>query len=265
MKKINRYCYLILLFTVLYFLPSCYTNKSVVEQNIIIRPYIYKNDDKVGAAAMPELKPDSWLAPYKRRFEYLYINLPKVHNEDKAKIVEIFHLYPDTNKMKSVYMRQLKKDKTLNRYFIKTVKPIADKNYIPKLIYTKDNLMEVASKFFYCDKILADTTIEAHVCVGLNGVKEANWDKDFILLEAFCYEAIFDDLDKDSSLVWASFLKNKAEAQKVKKENLTTLSGYLKEVKLAVFDLMKADTILQKCLMDYYNLNKNNLSFKIDV
>ena len=32
-----------------------------------------------------------------------------------------------------------------------------------------------------------------HVCIGLNEVKEASWAKDYTLLEAFCFEAIFEN------------------------------------------------------------------------
>jgi hypothetical protein len=70
--------------------------------------------------------------------------------------------------------------------------------------------MEVSSKFFYCDQVNPDTSIQAYVCVGLNGVKEAKWNKDYTLLEAFCYEGIFTQFDNERSHIWDAFVSEKS-------------------------------------------------------
>jgi hypothetical protein len=126
-----------------------------------------------------------------------------------------------------------------------------------------DELMEVASKFFYCDKVNPDTSVQSHVCIGINGLKEIKWEKDYTQLAAFCYEAIFTDLDKDNSKIDESYTSEKKLAREKYRKNITTLDKYLEDVKLDLFNRMKNSTTLKEELWAYYELNNNNLSFKI--
>jgi len=243
---------------------SCQTHQSIIRDHVTIEIYPYESENQVKAAAMPALRDDSELAPYKRRFEYLLINVSEIHLPEKAEERNaIFNLYPDTVALKKLYLEKYTRDKKLAAYFEETMAPITNANLETTKIYTADELMEVASKFFYCDLVEADTSVQAHVCVGLNGIKEATWEKDFTLLEAFCYEAIFHDFDQEESPIWESFVSKKREACQKYKATIITLDQYLEDVKLAVFDSMEHDEILKKALLDYYELNKTNLAFKI--
>ncbi|MBI1837259.1 MAG: hypothetical protein HYR91_08350 [Flavobacteriia bacterium] len=57
-----------------------------------------------------------------------------------------------------------------------------------------------------------------------------NWVKDFRLLEAFCYEGIFNDLEKDNSKI-----DKKKEAYQKYKSKIITLDKYLEDVKKRSF------------------------------
>lgn len=214
---------------------------------------------------MPKLKSNSYLIPHEKRFEYLLINVSKIHQPKKFKERNaIWSLYPDTIQIKRKYLKKFSNDKALTSYFQKTMKPIVDANAKINLSYTMDELMEVSSKFFYCDKILPDSSVQAHICIGLNGIKEANWKKEYTLLEAFSYEAIFDDLDEEKSIIWKTFEQITTESEQKHKTKFSSSEVYLENVKLEVFDRMTNSEILKLELIVYYQFNKSNLSFSTE-
>lgn len=235
-----------------------------IADHIVIRVYPSEHENEMKASAMPDIKADSELIEYKRRFEYLIINVPEIHQPDQIEErKEIFGLYPDTTEMKSRYLDQFIQDKMLVGYFEETIAPINNPGLEINKLYSVDELMEVASKFFYCDKVRPDTTIQAHVCIGLNGVKEANWEKDYTLLEAFCFEGIFNGFDNDDSQIWDTFTAEIEKSSQLFRSNISSLPQYLEDVKLDLFERMKNDEILKKELLAYYEANRNNLAFKI--
>jgi hypothetical protein len=244
--------------------PSCNSSKKLINQQVEIEVSIYEDNSVIKASAMPKMKENNSLAPYEKRFEYLLINVPKIHQPEKFKERNaIWSLYPDTIQLKRKYLKKFSHDKALTSYFQKTMKPIVDSNAKINISYTIDELMDIASKFFYCDKVLPDSSVQAHICIGLNGIKEANWKKDYTLLEAFCYEAIFDDLDEEKSIIWKTFEQIIFESEQKHKTKFTSSEVYLENLKLEVFNRMKYSEILKLELIAYYQFNKGNLSFKI--
>ncbi len=239
-------------------------DKSVIRDHVTIKINTYEREGEMRATSMPELKPDSELINYKRRFDYLLINVPEIHLAEKSEQRnEIWQLYPDTIELKRLYLNKYIEDEKLVNYFEETLAAIENPNLDESTVFTSDELMEVASKFFYCDKVNADTSVQAHVCIGLNGVKEANWKIDYTLLEAFCFEGLFNDFDKDTSQVWESFISNKKKASLQSSTDITTLDQFLEDVKLDLFERMSNDEVIKKELLDYYESNKTNLAFKI--
>ena len=245
-------------------IASCKNNDSIIEKNVEIAVHTYKQEGKVKASAMPELRPQSELLPYKRRFEYLLINVSEIHLPERSeRRKEIWSLYPDTTNLKRLYLKEYDQDKKLTDYFEKTSAAITGSDHESIITFSTDELMEVASKFFYCDKVFPDTSVQTHICVGLNGVDEANWEKDYTLLEAFCYEGIFNDLVKDSSQIDKLYSFEKAEACKKYRDSITSLDEYLKDVRSELFSRMKNDAVLERTLLDYYEENEENLAFRI--
>jgi hypothetical protein len=243
---------------------SCMNHDSIIRDNVIIVVQPNEAESTIKSYAMPEINPQSNLIAYKRRFDYLLINISEIHLPEKAEERNrIFNLYPDTLQLKQRYLDKYVQDKKLAEYFEESFTPIDNPDFKRNKTYSSDELMEVASKFFYCDKVEADTTIQTHICIGLNGVKEANWEKDYTLLEAFCYEAIFHDFEDENSEIHHSFVANKKESCEIYRKNITSLDRYLQDVKLNLFERMKNDKTTKKKLLEYYQFNKQNLSFVI--
>lgn len=243
---------------------SCSSNNSIIKENLTFHVYPNDPESQIKASAMPDLRPESKLMPYRSRFEYLWMNVSAMHQPEKAKRRnEIWNMYPDTTKLIELYLDEFAKDKKLVTYFEETAAPIINPNVKISRTFTEDELMEVASRFFYCDEVFADTTIQSHVCIVINGTEEANWEKDYTLLQTFCYEAIFDDFEKDISLIHESYGVEKQHAVQKYRSTIITLEQYLEDVKLELFERMKNSVDLKKALLEYYELNKGNLAFRI--
>jgi len=256
----KKYFYILILISCI----SCQKEKSILRDTISFEITTYQNDNKTKASAMPQLKEGSELVAFKGRFDYLLLNIPKINGIDKFNERDsINSLYPDTSGIKQIYLDRYCKDKKLVKYFWETYEAIKSPDLQITHTYAVDELMEVSSKFFYCDLVNPDTSIQAHVCIGLNGVKEAKWEKDYTLLAAFCYEGIFHQFKSENSLLWDSFVAEKKRSCERFKMNITTLDQYLEDVKLNLFERMKNNHTLKKELLDYYELNKTNVAFKI--
>ena len=237
---------------------------TCIEDHVAIEVFTYEQEGETKASSMPKIRPDSELIEYQKRFEYLLINVSRIHRpEFAAKRNEIWSLYPDTVKLKKRYLNEYVKDQVLTRYFETSCSAIIDTNFKVSMSFNQDELMEVASKFFYCDKVLPDTTVQSHVCVGLNGVSEANWSKDYTLLEAFCYEGIFTDLLQETSELEKVYSSHKEDACNKYKFEITTLDHYLMDVRKELFASMKNDDVLNSILMKYYIKNADKLAFQI--
>jgi hypothetical protein len=98
----------------------------------------------------------------------------------------------------------------------------------------------------------------------LNGINEAKWNKDYVLLEAFCYEAIFYNLDKEYSEIDETYSFEKLQACEKFKPQIESLESYLNEVKNDLFERMKNNKILKEKLLEYYIQNKTNVAFEIN-
>jgi hypothetical protein len=244
---------------------SCVAQKkSIIRDNVSIEINPYEDNGQTKASAMPFLNLNSELIKYGRRFEYLLINVSEIYLPSMAQERnELWQLYPDTVKLKRLCLDKFIEDEKLVSYFDETAKYVRDSSLIPKTTFTKDELMEVASKFFYCDKILPDSAVQAHICVAINGVEEANWSNDYTLLQAFCYEGIFTLSDTDSSQIYSTFVDEKKMSVDKFKKNITSLDQYLQDVKLDLFERIRTNEAIKKELLAYYDLNKNNLAFRV--
>lgn len=62
--------------------PYCNSGKKLIDQYVEIEVSIYKDNSVIKASAMPKMKANNSLAPYEKRFEYLLINVPKIHQPE---------------------------------------------------------------------------------------------------------------------------------------------------------------------------------------
>ena len=136
-----------------------------------------------------------------------------------------------------------------------------DKNMVS---FNTEELMKIASRFFMCDNIREqDTAISAHICVGINGISELEVTKDYTVLEAFCFEAIFKSLEKKPKLI-VNFDRYIAQASAESKKNFSGFQSHLTAVKNKCYAFMEKDKDLQNELMSYYRKNIHNINFKIE-
>lgn len=256
----QRYFYFLLFL----WLASCQAKKSIIEEHVTLEISTFEDSGTTKASALPVIKTESSLANYKRRFDYLLMNISAMHQSANAAVrQEIWGLYPDTVKLQERYLQKFIDDKKLVAYFEEMAEPILKPGIEIKKTFTVNELMEVGSMFFYCDALLPDTVVQSHVCIGINGIKEAQFDKDYTLLAAFCFEAIFSDFDKDFSPIDKAYSDEKKMASEKFKKDITTLDKYLLDVRLDLFKRMKSSAVLKKEFLAYYRLNAKNLAFRL--
>jgi hypothetical protein len=231
---------------------------------IEIRLYPNTIEMNGGTTAMAELSKSSPLWKYHRRFDYLILNTPAIHAPENGKWrSNLFSLYPDTVALKKAYVSALTDDTVLQTYFQTAQKAILNPQSIDKTVYDSKTLFEVASRFFFCDRVNSDSTVQAHVCIGINGVMDIPWDRDYTLLAAFCYEAIFNDFDQEFSLIDVAFTENKSEATQENRAHLNNKEEFLMLVRNDLYSKMAEDQRLQKILLTYYRKHKADLCFRI--
>ena len=223
----------------------------------------YKEPEGEYVGVSPAIKdnaPDNvgkFITSHPRRFRYLLANNSKFQGLDS--------LYPDVMKMNKLYIDSIRADKKFVAAFQNLTVPVTSKTF-KRETYRKKELMQVASRFFFCDTVRPDKSIGSHICIALNGLKEAQFEKDYTILEAFCFEAIFEAIDQKRparTKFVENFLAYIEEISNKEKQNISSSDSYLRNVRLAVFERMQTDDELKNVLLEYFQKNKENLSFNI--
>jgi hypothetical protein len=196
---------------------------------------------------------------HNRRFEYILQNRTDFKNESFQ------NLFPDTLKMTGIYRATLEDNLKTKSYFMKLALPLIQK-VKTKEKYSKSEVMDIASKFFYCDAVRPDTTIGLHICIGING-QEMKSKKDYTLLEAICFEAIFEKMFASqgaSTKYMDNFSESVEKYSKINKELAKSgLEPYLLKVRQDVYSDMKNDESLRETLFSFFDRNKDNIPFII--
>lgn len=241
---------------------------TVSGQQIDLCQYIYldvtfREDQgeavKTYSPEIDTLRPDSLAAFMKahyNRFSYLLWN--KLGNIDP-----VAEWYPDTVMMDSLMCGIIQKN-TLFQVYVSNLLPPRYRmfNMAPDT-FTVDDLMFVASHFFYCLEIVeSDTTVLSHVCVNLKDQEFIPFKRDVTLLEAFAFEGIFHALMReDHSRFHANFQRYINESRDRYKDTAGDLDELLIKVRHECFALMETDEDLKESLLQYYRQNRNNLHF----
>lgn len=206
-----------------------------------------KNNDVIG----------KFIADNPRRFNYLLTNHSNFIGYEKY--------FPDTEKINRLYINDLRSNQKFVAYFKTLISPVISKEIV-KDKYSINEVMKVASVFFFCDSVRPDQKIQTKICIALNGIKEAKFEKDYTIIEAFSFEAIFEAIEKTApqrTKFVENFLKYVDEISEIEKSKLTTSESYLNQVRLTVFNKMANDPELKKILLERYQKNSDNLSFVI--
>lgn len=136
---------------------------------------------------------------------------------------------------------------------------------LKQISFTTDEMMSVASRFFYADRINpGDTTIERSICVGRNGQTEILADRDMTLLEAFTFEAIFYYLLKNKSPQFEiNFDDCISHILEKNKRSFNSFDSLLSTVRNECYLQMEKNEDLRYKLLKYYRKNRKNLNFEI--
>jgi len=126
---------------------------------------------------------------------------------------------------------------------------------------TADHLIGIAVRFFYPTQIMEDGRIKASVCAGLHGLRDFEAERD-LMLEAFCYEAIFNELGSPQYGMMDEFT---SILGRVRGLQLSTD----KEMKLhraqgAVWALLASNEKLRQVLSDAYESKRGILPFVVE-
>lgn len=191
------------------------------------------------------------------RYDYL---LTRIFRNDSS----LKTLFPDSPKIQKLFCRQLKEPSPFRNNF----ELICPTNFLSKPRkseqFTLPEMMFVASRFFYCNKVNKDTAIIPKICVGINGIKEMNSSKDLAALEAFVFEAIFNSMQENSEPEFLlDFTQGIQNAMKARKKSIKNLDEFLLQVRNDCFNEMEQNENLKSSLLAYYEKNKSTINFTI--
>lgn len=194
---------------------------------------------------------------HQMRYDYIFFKFI-----DRTKGMSAF--YPDTNRIHQEFCENVVSTADIKNYFTNLTPEKYVKWLSPKDTFTVDELMLIASRFFYCDYIdEADTTISSHVCVGINGLKDFDHKRDYTILEAFTVEGIMSYLQEDEPQFYLEFYNYFNKIGKEKRHEFTNFEAYLVQIRQLTFEYMMNNEDLKKKLMKYYGKNKTTINFVI--
>jgi len=196
---------------------------------------------------------------YPRRFRYVLMN--------KTRFQGIYEkYYPDTIRINRLFTDSLRMDTSFMHVFGLLSMPFTGQK-TPAIRFSRQQLMTVAARFFYCQAVRTDSGIASTICVGRNGLEELGSFPDQSLLEAFCFEAIFEKYYTSpgiKNLFIARVLSFIEEGRQRYIHLFPNKELYLQTVRQYCFEKMEQDDALATALLDYYEANKSSLAFAIE-
>lgn len=202
---------------------------------------------------------DRFLKSHDIRFKYLLLNY-------SDQLQNIKQLYPDTALIATRFCHEIIKSDSVQRYFRALTPSKLTRWDLRHDYFTTKEMMEVASRFFYCTGVNErDTTINYKICIGINGQRESFTGKDFLLLKAFAIEAILFHMSKRKNPVFFTDFEYFLKIQTVvKRKEFKDYDSYLHEIRQICYFEMQGNADLKKKLLDYYESNRNNLNFGLE-
>ncbi len=128
-------------------------------------------------------------------------------------------------------------------------------------VVTADQLTMVAVRFFNPDRITETGGIQAHICVGINGLRDFEGERD-VMMEAFCYESIFEELGSKQYGMLDEFksILTRVKGLQLSKDKAVKLS----RAQGAVWALLASNAKLRKVLSNAYKMKKGYLPFVVE-
>lgn len=261
---VKQSLFIVCLLSVLSCKDKLYTDeidKNKLCQYFNVKMGNYVVDGKTYKAASPEInkrmngKVSDFIQDHSHRFDYII-------NKTFSSLIKGDKTF-DSSSLNNSFCKAISTDKFYNYLSLLTSGDRTPKSNKEE-VFTVSELMKIASRFFMCDNIREkDTAIAYHVCVKINGIEELKTIRDYTVLEAFCFEAIFKNLKGKPKFInnFNNYIKKASQESKEKFINFQTL---LMTVKEKCYAAMEKDKDLEKSILKYYKLNVENINFKIE-
>lgn len=203
-----------------------------------VLPIILQNSDSIGQNTNL----------YSRRVSYLLTNRINIDTLNK--------LMPDSTAIDLIFNKEISE-----KYFIESFKKIALPNNQPKEEFTENEMMSIASKFFLVEE-LSENSFGTRICSGINGIE--NSKKDYLLLEAVIFDAIFSRIMKNDKPK-AKFMDNLVKYQDsvIKTTKNIDSKTRLREIRNEIYSIMEDDINLRNYLIEYFKTNQKNIPIKL--
>lgn len=221
----------------------------------------FVRDGNTSTSCSPELsktetnKFSKFLDFHQNRFLYI------LYKQSKS-FSQISKLYPDTIAIQSQFCKQIINSQSVIKYF----NALSPKSLVPNTVpdtFTVAEMMQVASTFFYCDGInKKDTSIQSHICIGINGISGLQSNRDLTVLEAFTFDAIFSYLSKKKNPpFYDQFFATKKQLRQEQLPYFQDYESFLVLIRQKCYAEMINNEDLKKKLISAHKKNKSNLNF----
>lgn len=196
----------------------------------------------------------NFVKAYPYRFEYIV-----AHALDTSLSRQIV---ADTTTTKNKFKEYLLSENFYKQFSL-LVNP-AKNNITPTLIFSKEEYFHTGSLFFICDEInKKDTSINYHICVGINGIPDADKTNEKLALQAFSFEVIFKNTKSAKAPLLQNFHSYISNVTIKERKKFIDYNTYLQNVRQNCFKAMEGDKTFQTTLMNHYQENRESLNFII--
>ncbi|GEM_PF-1268063 len=206
-----------------------------------------------GVNDLPGDKKQDFYQKFHRRFEYILLN-----KMDYAK-AGLHRYLKDTAELNRRFCALLTEDKQVSSYLA----TLSNEQQEKKETYTIKEMMQVAARFFWLQNRPSEGWIY-YTCIGNNGQKESRYERDYSVLEAFCFEAIFSYLEGEKSP------RFRIAARKYLDEIAATVPEAKRRdpdiifaARQSLYRKMEQDAGLQDALLRYYRKYGNTFGFRL--
>ncbi len=192
-----------------------------------------------------------------------------LQNYRSGEVGVIEKVLPDSVKATDLFMDQLRKDRRFEPLFKEQVahflnasgRSVTAYQPQPKLSLDIDSLMTIAAQFFYAMRERPDSSLSWKVCVGVNGFMHEKHTDMRPLVEAFCFQAVFEHYEPDKPGYTTDFLAN---ARQVTQETRAFHGEErLGKARRRMTALMKSNAALRTTVVEEYEKKKSILNFTL--
>ncbi len=229
-------------------------NQIKTENYVDLVYYKDKSSDKVLSHIYTEIKDtqDSigvFIKNHIPRFAYFFSN--------KIELDTLKKLYPDTIQIKQIFAKQINE-----KQFVSNFSKLANLKKQTKELYSIDEIMKVASRFFVV--VNSGNTFRIKICAGGNDFHDLNAIKDVTLIESMTYEAITSAFDKKKS-ERPKFINNTRVyfSDAIKNPDSLNNNALSKLAENRLYEMMEKDESLKSFIIEYLIENSNNIPFGI--